>query len=104
MRNKENQSDPFGPFDFGQFRKWINEQNDKKNSDIAAGLEVESKITYKKLLNKILEVNEGDKTEIAKTFRRFGGVILESNGPNLLIETTKGSFFIEKTFVKQKDF
>jgi hypothetical protein len=104
MKDKENQADPFGIFDFGQFRKWINEQNDKKNSDITTGLEVESKISYKKLLNKILEVNEGEKIEIAKQFRRFGGVILETNGPNFLIETPKGSFYIEKIFIKQKDF
>lgn len=104
MKHKPTLDDPFGPFDFSQFKKWINEQHESKNDSIIHGIEVESKISFKKLLDKIIETEDGELLEVAKSFRSSGGTITEVDGHTFRILTKQGSFLIDRTYVTKKDY
>lgn len=94
----------FSSFDFNHFKKWMSQHQESQESEILEGLEVESKVSFKKLLSKILETDKDNTIEVAKCFRKHGGKIIESNGQNFLIETKQGCFLIEKTYVQKKDY
>lgn len=90
-------------FSLQDFKKWMGNQNDQPKSRQAhlIGLHVESKLGTKRLVNKITP-DEGDVNELAKEFKRDGGVILEVDEEyNLLIEVDSGSFFIPRYFVRK---
>ena len=95
--------DPFGPFNLNDFKKWMHGQQDNKSKSNMIGLEVESKISYKKLLSRIIETEEGETTEVAKDFKENGGTISEMDGQNILIEVSCGSFIIHRMYVKRQD-
>lgn len=103
MMNKRSdyQDDPFGPFNLSDFKKWMQHQHDAKNKS-SIGLEVESKIAIKKLALKI-EVQEGDKIQVLKEFKRNGGSIADVNGENFLIENSAGNFLVHRAYIKRKD-
>jgi hypothetical protein len=86
------------------FKKWMAHQDDqptKKRHDHLIGLKVESKLGTKRLINKITP-NEGIVEDLAKEFRRDGGIILEVDDDcNLLIEVESGSFTIPRFFVRK---
>lgn len=93
--------DPFGPFNLSDFKKWMQHQQDAKNKN-SVGLEVESKIHIKKLASRI-EVQEGDKVNILKEFKRSGGIVKEVNGQNFFVENSAGSFLVDRMFIKEKE-
>lgn len=85
------------------FKKWMDNQNDQPKSRHAhlIGLHVESKLSIKRLVNKITP-DEGDVAELAKEFKSDGGVILEVDEDyNLLIEVESGTFIIPRYFVRK---
>lgn len=101
-KGSEEEYDPFGPFNLNDFKKWMGGQHDNKSKSHMIGLEVESKVSYKKLLSRIIEMDEGDSIEeVAKDFKENGGVISEMDGPNILIEVDSGSFIIHRMYVKR---
>ena len=59
--------DPFGPFDLNDFKKWMEHQHDAKAKPNMVGIQVESKIPYKKLISR-MDVQEGDLEEVANEF------------------------------------
>ena len=96
MKRNE-QKDPFGPFDLNDFKKWMSHQQDKKTN--AVGSQVESKVSVKKLLSRI--ETEEEIEEVAKDFKKNGGIIVEANGQKIKIEVDSGEFLIHKMYVKQ---
>lgn len=82
------------------FEKWLNKESvlDNKNS---LNKKVYPKIKFSNLIEKI-EVHDGDAFEIAKCFRKNGGIVKESGNNILTIETKKGTFCIEELDVKYK--
>lgn len=98
-RNDE-RNDPFGPFNFSEFKSWMKNQQDCNLNQNIIGLQVESKISFKKLITKI-EVEDGELKEVAKEFIKSGGTIKEVNGQNFLIEVKKGIFLINRTHTKR---
>jgi hypothetical protein len=91
-------------FSLQDFKKWMSSQNDQPKSRHAhlVGLHVESKLSIKRLVNKIIPDDEADVNELAKEFRRDGGVILQIDEDcNLLIEVDSGTFTIPRYFVRK---
>lgn len=100
QRNDE-QDDPFGPFNLSHFRKWMHNQNESKSRNNIVGLQVESKIPYKKLISRI--ETDDDIVEVAKHFKKHGGIINEVDGHHLKITTDKGTFTIHRMYIKKED-
>lgn len=99
--NTRSDMDPFGPFNFSDFKKWMSHQNDaRKNSMV--GFKVESKIPLKKLLSRI-ETQEGDTIDVAKDFKKNGGTITEENGYYMYVSVDSGNFMIHKMHIKRAD-
>ena len=101
-KRSDNKGDPFGPFNFSDFKKWMGSQHDAKSKSNMIGLQVESKIAYKKLISR-METQEGEIEEVAKDFKKNGGIIAEVNGHNVLVEVESGSFIIHRMHVKEED-
>ena len=91
--------DPFGIFNFNDFKKWMNEKNENHSQDNLIGLQVGSKISTKKLLN-VCEVVKGDSKKVLKEFYENGGTILNKDKNILTIENKKGKFEIHKMYIK----
>ena len=90
-------------FSLQDFKKWMDSQDDKPKSRYAhlIGLHVESKLGSKRLINKITQ-REGEIEELAKEFKRDGGIILEVDEDcNLLIEVDSGTFTIPRYFIRK---
>ena len=98
----DEKGDPFGPFNLSDFKKWMEHQQDAKAKPNMVGLQVESKVTLKKLLSRI-EVQDGEIEEIAKEFKKNGGTISEVDGHNVLIEVDSGTFIVHRMYVKRTD-
>ena len=102
-KGSEEDYDPFGPFNLNDFKKWMGNQNDNKSKSHMIGLEVESKVSYKKLLSRIVETEEGEISDVAKDFKENGGIITDIDGSNILVEVDSGSFIIHRMYVKRTD-
>jgi hypothetical protein len=91
----------FDNIEIDKFKTWLESNSNKEPANV--GVAVDSKITYKKLLEKI-DVESDDKLEIiAKSFKRYGGTIVKVNNDLLTIKTEKGAFDISKIYVKTRD-
>lgn len=96
-------SDPFNPacFSLSDFKKWMeSQQKDNSCDQEVVGMKVEPKIGLRKLIEKI--ESEEDATDLAKDFRRHGGIITEEDGNNVMVEVESGSFIIAKNYIKKK--
>lgn len=80
------------------FEKWLNNEGFLENKN-NLNKKVYPKIKFSNLVEKI-EVYDGDAFEIAKCFRKNGGIIKECGNNLLTIETKKGTFCIEESDVK----
>lgn len=91
-------------FALNDFKKWMsNEEEVNSNKCHLFGIRVESRINSKRLMDKI-EIKEGDLTEVVKEFKKYGGIILDTDSDqNFLIEVDSGSFLIPKYLVKKSD-
>ena len=89
-----------------EFKKWMQSQPDfdgnrfKKRNLV--GLTVESKIPIKRFGNKIL-VEDGEFEEILADFDKNGGVVSDVDGKQVLIEVAKGSFFVLKQYIQERE-
>jgi hypothetical protein len=94
-------------FSLNDFKKWMANQTDKplpaaRRIHELVGTYVDSRLSQKRLVNQIV-VEEGDVEELAKDFRRHGGVIRQvGKEDNVLVEVSSGTFFIPKFFVRQR--
>jgi len=102
----ENKFEDEPSFSLNDFKKWMASQTDKPASKSRhyselVGLQVESKISTKRLLSK-MTAEEGDLHEMARDFRQYGGVILDADkDDNLTIEVDSGTFIVPKFFVRK---
>jgi hypothetical protein len=96
-----NSDDPFGPFNLSDFKKWMSHQQDAGKSTMV-GLQVESKIPFKKLLSRI-EAQDGEVYEVAKEFKRHGGTITEENGHYMYVAVKNGSFMVHRMYLKRAE-
>jgi len=101
--NKRNYEDNFGQFNLADFKKWMEGQQEespcRKN---LIGMYVESKVSLKKLINRMeVEKNEEEIKDIAKDFQDNGGVIKEVDGHYFKIDVDSGEFLIHRMFVKK---
>jgi len=90
-------------FSLNEFKKWMESQREhevRRNHQI--GTKVESKVSLKKLLEKI-EPEEGELYQLAKDFKREGGTLLQMDGQALLVEVNSGTFIISRLFVRKSD-
>lgn len=94
-------SDPFGPFNFSDFKKWMSNQEDARERSLV-GLRVESKIPLKKLQSRI-EAQEGETVDVAADFKRNGGVIREENGHYMYVDVKSGMFMIHRMYLRRSD-
>ena len=89
-------------FSLNDFKKWMDSQSDYTMRKHQIGTKVESKISLKKLIDRI-EPEEGDLVEfLAKDFKRNGGTLAQMDGQAFLIEVDTGSFVISRLFVKRQ--
>jgi hypothetical protein len=77
----------------------MSQQQDSQRQTMV-GLEVESKIPYKKLITRI-ETEEGDLNEVAKDFKKNGGIITEENGHYMFVKVDSGNFMIHRMYLKR---
>jgi len=91
--------DPFSLFNLNEFKKWMSESPDQNNHNDIIGKQIESKISFKKLLM-TTEVIEGEDKKVLKEFHTNGGYVIEKNGNILTIETTKGKIETHKMYVR----
>lgn len=96
------ESDPFGPFNFNEFKKWMENHGDQKKKNLL-GLQVESKLNIRRLLTTIQETKEGNIETVAKDFKKNGGIISEVDGNDVVVKVNSGSFIIHKMYVKKPD-
>jgi hypothetical protein len=85
------------------FKKWMNTQNEfssKIEKKFPIGVQVETKISSKKLAT-VMSLENGQEGRVIKDFMKNGGKIVEVNGKEFLIEVTMGSFYINKNYVRQ---
>jgi hypothetical protein len=73
------------------------EQNDADNELV--GREVGAKVSLNKLIQKI-HTDEGDVEELAADLAENGGIILDVEEKNLLVEVDSGCFYIPRFCVK----
>ena len=87
-------------FSLNDFKKWMDGQSDDSARN-QIGMKVESKISLKRLMDKI-EPEEGDLDEVAKDFKKNGGTLVQMDGQSLQIECDSGNFTISRLFVKRQ--
>ena len=86
------------------FKRWMAAQKGPEKQDRISGLiglEVESKIPAGRLAKKI-NTHDGDLHDISVDFKENGGTIKEIDGREFLIETSSGTFVIQRCFVRKK--
>lgn len=83
----------FNPDDF---KKWMESSKEEEVKDETK--EVESKISYKKLLIKA-ELEDGVLEEVCHDFVHDGGLVLETNGKMHLIKVASGTFHLNAKYV-----
>jgi hypothetical protein len=92
------------------FKKWI-EESDKNmfkqqteenivESEEYIGKEVQSRIGLKKLIFKS-QVDEGNEKEVCLDFFKNGGVIIDCEEDQFLIEVESGQLYINKSYVDE---
>ena len=82
------------------FKNWMdNNYSDSKYKKESVGVEVESKIGLKKLLEK-MSAEEGEAGDLANDFLEDGGIVEDTVDKHLLIEVTSGKFYLHRMFVK----
>lgn len=99
-------SDHEPSFSLNDFKKWMSKQHDKPSKERnLIGLHVESKLGLRRLRTKIESTDDDyDIDEMAKDFKRRGGIITDADSSNnLTVEVDSGSFVIHKIFVKKLD-
>jgi hypothetical protein len=100
-RNSKVAQESFGPFNLSDFKKWMETQHDTqpdKNNMI--DVKVVPKVTFRKLLTRI-DVQDGEVYEVAKDFKKNGGIISDIDGENILIECDTGTFIINRMLCKR---
>lgn len=86
-------------FSLDGFKKWMSKQKKESKKSKLRGCIVESKLSLKRLVTK-MDVDVGNLDEMAKEFKRRGGIVLECDGDNiLLVEVHSGTFRVPKYFV-----
>ena len=94
-------------FSLDNFKKWMEEQSTEKspieseNSNMSfIGVQVEPKIGFKKLISKI-EIDEGDEEEVCNEFLEDGGVIVDCEDKEFLVEVNSGKFYINRSYIRK---
>jgi len=88
-------------FSLNDFKKWMDSQSDDSMRKHQIGTMVESKISLKKLLDRI-EPEDGELMELARDFKRNGGTLVQMDGQAFLVEVDSGRFVISRLFVKRQ--
>jgi hypothetical protein len=90
-------------FSLENFKKWMSQQKslDKPIRNGLIGLKVESKIAAKRIAKHVISC-DGDLKEICEDFKKNGGLILETEDVNFLIEVDSGTFKVHRCFVRKK--
>lgn len=90
----------FGQFNLSDFKKWMKNQPEENTKEVdLIGVKVEAKVPLKKLLSH-MDVQDGDLVEVAKDFRKNGGVVSDWTDNNVLVEVDSGNFVIHKMYIK----
>ena len=88
-------------FSFGNFKKWLADQAPEPLEENLVGCVVEPAVGLRKLMLK-MEVEDDETYQLAKEFRRNGGVVTDSDGQNLMIEVAGGAFALHRNHVKTR--
>lgn len=90
-------------FSLDNFKKWMEsnpEQGKKPISEDLIGTQVQSKVSYNKLMNKI-ELEEGIEEDVCTDFFEEGGIIVDVEDKQYLIEVASGKFYLHKSYVEK---
>lgn len=89
-------------FSLSDFKKWMeSQQKEEAPKPNLVGATVESKVGVRKLVSRM--DSDDDLEELAKDFKKNGGVISEVDGHKLMIEVDSGTFIIHRMYVKRCD-
>lgn len=100
--NQGERERPSRQFSLSDFKKWMDHQSgneDKVYEDIT-GETVECRVSLKKLISK-MDTEDGEVNELAKDFKRNGGIVTSVDGEIVLIEVESGSFYIKRNCIMQ---
>jgi hypothetical protein len=87
-------------FNMGDFKKWVEQQQESEFKFSRHEVRVEPKINAKKLAHKIIP-EEGERRDLVLDFKENGGLVTDINGKEFLIEVDSGKFFISRQYVKR---
>lgn len=90
-------------FSLDDFKKWIAEQDRKRSNkrvvhNSLVGTLVESRISPKRLKDRMM-IEEGDSKELIRDFIKDGGIVLEVNDKDLLIQVDSGTFYLSRKYI-----
>ena len=88
------------------FRKWMKDQKglpelNHNSTQREVGLNMESKVSMKKLANKI-NIESGEFENVLSEFKKDGGIVKDVDGKMMLIEVSCGSFFVSRQYLREK--
>jgi hypothetical protein len=108
MEDEVSRYDDEPKLSLNDFKKWMARQPDKpvppavRLAKELIGTYVESKLGVKRLINQ-MTAESGEPQELAKDFRRYGGVVVQvDRDHNFLIEVESGTFSLPKYFVRRR--
>ena len=87
-------------FNVNEFKKWMSSQSPQKKLSKFVGIYVESKLSAKRLINRVESESENiDK--IIEDFTDNGGTIADVDGNWFLIQVDSGEFLVPRIYVKK---
>lgn len=87
-------------FCLNNFQKWLKKEVEENNNKFEEKQYVVPRVSIKKIVERA-EVHEGDIIEIAKCFRKNGGIVESVQSDIITIKTKKGIFSINERDIIQ---
>jgi hypothetical protein len=86
-------------FCLNNFQKWLRKEVEEHSEEIKVESHVVASVPIKKIIERA-EIHDGDVFEIAKCFRKNGGIVESVVNDILTIKTKKGTFSIHDQDVR----
>ena len=87
-------------FCLNDFQKWLRKEVEENNNKFEERQHVVARVSIKKIVERA-EVHEGDIIEIAKCFRKNGGLVESVQDDIITVKTKKGIFSINERDIKR---
>ena len=89
-------------FCLNNFQKWLKKEVSEHSTAILKDQHVVAAVSIKKIIERA-EIHDGDVMEIARCFRKNGGIVENVENDIITINTKKGKFSINERDIKVGD-